>query len=249
MNKRLKKALQTAFDAPQPAEKELFLKSLPYPRITYPRFCLSQFRYIRKRLWVISFMIAFMGWATTLGQPALIDWQAESGKIWMISAVLPFLAMLTASELCSSFVYRMTELEVVCRFSLSQLIMARITLLGGGNFLILILLLVFVGRSSPYSLLQIILYLMVPYLVTSSLCLFLLNRVQGQEGVYCCAAAAGLASAANIISGSSIQLLYTHAYLVFWLTMFASSAILILIQLRNLLQQREDNIWNLGLTE
>ena len=249
MNKRLKRALQMAFDAPQPADRERFLKSLPYSRITYPRFFVSQFRYIRKRLWVISLMIAFMGWTAAFGQPTLMDWQTESGRIWMISAALPFLAMLTATELCRSFVYRMTELEAVCRFSLPQLIMARITILGGVNFLILTLLLVFMGQASPYSLLQVFLYLMVPYLVASSLCLFLLNRIRGQEGVYSCAAAASLVSAANMIFGGSMQLLYTHAYLAFWLLLFASSTILISIQLRNLLQQREDNIWNLGLTE
>jgi hypothetical protein len=237
MNKRLKKALQTAFDAPRPVDKERFLKSLPYARITYPLFFLSQFRYIRKRLWVLSIMIAFMGWAAAFGQPALIDWQAESGKIWMISSVLPFWAMLTATELFRSSFYRMAELEAVCQFSLPQLMMARITILGGVNFLILALLLVFVSQASPYSLLQVILYLMVPYLVTSGLCLFLMNRMQGQESVYNCAAAACLVSAANMISGSSMQLLYTHAYLACWLLLFASSALLVSVQLRNLLSK------------
>ncbi len=249
MNKKLKNALQSAFEAPKPVDKERFLKSLRYPKTTCWDFFLSQFRYIRKRVWVLSVLIAFVGWAIAFLSPLTIDWYIEGEKIWIISAVLPFLALLTATEIYRSAFYRMTELEICCRFSLSQVIMARTAILGGGNFIVLALLLTFIGRVSPYSLLQAAIYLLVPYLITCGICLLILSRTRGSESLYGCAAAACLVSVANVIFSSTMQLLYSNPFLIYWLLVFAASSSLIGIQIHHLLKQTEDRTWNLLLTE
>ncbi len=249
MNKKLKNALRVSFEAPPPADKERFLKKLRYPKISRHKFFLSQIRYIRKRVWALSVMIVLIGWALAFLPPALGNWSAESEKIWSVSAVLPFLAMLTATELYRSSFYRMAELETVCRFSLPQIVMARITILGGGNFVILTLLLIFMSRASAYSVLQVIAYLMVPYLVTCGICMYILNRVRGRDSVYGCAAAACLICVTNITISSTVQLLYTNTCLSYWMLFFVFSGVLIVIQLRKLLKQTEDKTWNLLLTE
>lgn len=249
MNKRLKAALRASFDAPQPTDKERFLKTLRYPKIAYHKFLLSQFRYIRKRVWALSVIIVFVGWTVAFWSPALIDWHGEAGKIRSVSAVLPFLAMLTATELYRSSFHRMAELETACRFSLPQVVMARITILGGGNFIILMLLLIFIIQASAYSLLQAITYLMVPYLITCGVCLMILDRVRGRENVYGCAAAACFVCVTNIVFSSTAQHLYSNVYLSYWLLLFVSGGVLIGIQMRKLLKRTEDRTWNLLLTE
>lgn len=249
MNQKLKNALKASFEAPLPADKERFLKTLRYPKISRHKFFLSQFGFIRKRVWALSVMIVLIGWALAFLPPALNNWTAEAEKIWSVSAVLPFLAMLTATELYRSSFYRMAELETVCRFSLPQIVMARITILGGGNFVILALLLIFMSRASAYSVLQVIAYLMVPYLITCGVCLCILNRVRGRESVYSCAAAACLVCVTNITFSSTIELLYTNICLSYWMLLFVFSGVLIVIQMRKLLKQTEDKTWNLLLTE
>ncbi len=249
MNKRLKNALQASFAAPQPADKERFLKTLRFPKISYRKFLLTQFCYIRKRVWGVSALIVLLGWAIAFFPPSSVDWHTEAGTIWSISAILPFLAMLTSTELYRSCFHRMAELETACRFSLPQIVMARIAVLGGGNFVILTLLLIFMSRISAYSLLQVIAYLMVPYLITCATCLWILNRVRGRENVYCCAAAVGFICVVNVVFSSTVQYFYLSAYLHYWLLLFASSGALIGIQVRNLLKQTEDRTWNLFLTE
>ncbi len=249
MNKRFKRALQTSFAAPQPMDKERFLKTLRFPKISCRKFLLSQFCYIRKRVWVASALIVLLGWAIAFFPSSTIDWHTEAGKIWSISAVLPLLAMLTTTELYRSCFHRMAELETACRFSLPQIIMSRIAVLGSGNFIILTLLLIFMSRISAYSMLQVITYLMVPYLITCGVCLWILNHVRGRENMYCCAAAVGLICVTNIIFSSTVQYLYSNAYLSCWLLLFVSSALLIGIQMCNLLKQTEDRTWNLFLTE
>ena len=249
MNKKFKKALQTAFDAPIPTGKEAFLKKIRYPKTTYRDFLLRQLCYIRKRIWFCSALIAFLGLAVAFPPSNYGYLLTESGMIWSISALLPFIGLLTTTELYRSAYYRMSELEICCRFSLSQIILARILILGSGNFILLTLILAFFKHASTYPLLQAAVYLLVPYLITCGGCLLVLNRIRGRESIYICAAVSCLVSIANITLSNMIKLLYSSLYLNCWLVLFAISGVFLGIQLRNLLRQMEDKTWNFLLTE
>jgi hypothetical protein len=249
MNKKIEKALRESFEAPPPVDKERFLKTLGRPGSTYVDFLLNQLTFIRKRVWAFSVIIAFIGWAVTFRSPVFIDWHAEAEKLWIISAGLPFLALMMTAEIYRSAFYRMSELEMSFRFNLPQIIMARIAILGGGSFVILTVLLIFISRVSPFSLLQVITYLMVPYLITCGVCLLILNRVRPGEGLYFCAAAACFTCMVNIIASSTVQLFYSSSTLGYWLLLFVLSGVLTGIQLRNLIKQTEERTWNLILTE
>lgn len=249
MNGKLKKALKTGFEAPSPTGKELFLKQLHYPKITYQEFLFEQLRYIRKRIWIASVLIVLLGWMITLRLPVFQYWNTDGIKIWSISATLPFLAMITITEIYRSAAYSMAELEESCRFSLPQIVMARMSILGVVNSIVLILLLIFINRVSAYSLLQTILYVMVPYLVVCTICLGLLNRTHGSDGIYACAAAAGLVSVSSILCEISARILYSDTYINGWLTLFAGCFVLIGFQMHKLVKQLEEKQWNLNLTE
>ncbi|MBU5485560.1 hypothetical protein KQI86_14670 [Clostridium sp. MSJ-11] len=249
MNKKFKKTLQGAFEAPPPMNKAHFLKTLRFPKATYRDFLFSQLHYIRKRVWAVSVLIVFIGWMIAFGAPAFTYQNFESFKIWGISALLPFLAMLTVTEIYRSAAYRMAELEASCRFSLLQIIMARITILGGGNFVILTLLLIFINWVSAYSLLQIIVYLMVPYLVVCGICLWILNRARNQEGVYGCAVAACLVCVISMLFGNVVPNIYANVHLNSWLVIFACCCVFIGIQICKLLKEMEEKQWNLSLIE
>lgn len=249
MNKKMKSALREAFEAPPPVDKERFLKTLHQPGSTYLKFLLNQFFYIRKRVWVFSAAIVIVCWAVTFWSPMLIDWHTEAEKIWIVSAGLPFLALLMTTEIYRSAFCRMSELEMSFRFNLSQIIMARLAISGGGNCVILTVLLIFLSRVSPFSLLQVITYLMVPYLITCGICLLILNHVRSRESLYFCAATACFTCMANGIASSTVQLLYSSSVLGYWLLLFAFGIILIGIQIRKLIKQTEERTWNLLLIE
>lgn len=249
MNQNLKKELKSAFEAPPPTGKEHFLKQLRYPKIAYWEFLLDQLRYIRKRIWIVSAFIILLGWMTAFRLPVFQYWTADGLKIWSVSAVLPFLAMMTITEVYRSSAYRMAELEGSCRFSLPQIVMARISILGGVSSIVLVLLLAFITRISAYSLLQTILYVMMPYLIVCAVCLWLLNRTHGSDGIYACAVAAGLVIVVSIFCESVSTVLYSDAYLNGWLALFAGCLVLIGFQVHQLVKQLEEKQWNLSLTE
>ena len=249
MNKKLINGLQEAFEVPPPVDKERFLKNLPYPKSRYRDFFFSQLGYIRKRVWILSAVFVLAGWAVAFLSPGILNWHIEAGKVWIVSAVLPFLALLTVTEIYRSAFCRMAELEGSCRFSLQQIIMARISILGGGNISVLALLLFFMNRVSPYGLLRILLYLGLPYLITCGTCLLILNQVHGKESIYVCAAAACIVSMINLVLSNMIPLLYTNTHLVSWLFLSAAAILLIGVQTYKLLKRTEGNTWNLLLTE
>ncbi|WP_312648708.1 hypothetical protein [Aminipila sp.] len=249
MNKKLKKALKAAFEAPCPSDMERFLKQLRYPKINYQEFIFDQLHYIRKRIWVASALIVFLGWIIAFRLPAFQCWNPDGIKIWSISAALPFLAMISVTEIYRSAAYCMSELEGSCRFSLLQIVMARISILGVVNFVVLILILIFINQVSAYSLLQIVFYSIVPYLVVCSICLRLLNRTRSSEGIYACAVTAGIVSAISILCESTAKVLYSSTYLNIWLILFVSCSVLIGIQMRKLVKQMEEKQWNLNLIE
>ncbi|MTK10114.1 MAG: hypothetical protein F8N38_23955 [Hungatella sp.] len=249
MNRNLKKGLKSYFEAPPPTDRERFLKQLRYPKTTYREFLLAQLPYIRKRIWIASALIISLGWVIAFRLSVFQDWRGEGLRMWGISAILPFLAMMTITEVYRSSAFRMAELEASCRFSLLQIVMARISILGAVNFIVLILLLIFNNQISGYSLLQTILYTIMPYLFVCAACLWLLNRIHGSDGIYACAAAAGFVSVASILCESLVTVLYTDVYLNSWLTLFAICLVVIGFQMHKFFKKLEEKQWNLSLIE
>ncbi|WP_349673134.1 hypothetical protein [Lacrimispora sp.] len=249
MNRNLKKGLMSSFQAPPPTDRERFLKQLRYPKITYWEFLLAQLAYIRKCIWIAFALIVFLGWVIAFRLSSFQYWSGDGLRIWSISAILPFLAMMTITEIYRSSAYIMAELEASCRFSLLQIVMARISIFGAANFIVLILLLIFINQISAYSLLQTILYTIMPYLFVCTACLWLLNRFHGSDGIYACAAAAGFVSVSSILCEGLVTVLYTDVYLNSWLTLFAICLVAIGFQMHKFVKKLEEKQWNWNLTE
>lgn len=181
---KLKKEIPGAAAPPEPKLRDAFLTSLPYPKLTYPGFILSQIGYIRKRVWLTS--------AGVLLAAALLCAIPQSGitLIWMISALVPFIAVLTAAEISRSDIFGMAEIEAGCRFAVPQVIGARMLILGICNFTVIAVLAVISGIFSPVGTARAALYIFTPYIAVNGISLAILSRVRGQDGVYLCAAAA-----------------------------------------------------------
>jgi len=250
LNKDLKDALQVAFEAPPPVNKNRFLRTLRYPKITYFDFLLSQFSYIHKRVWIFSIFLVCMGQVlVSASEASSIHWYSEGGGIWIVSAVLPFLSLLTVTEIYRSAFYHIAELEISCRFSLPQIVMARIGILGVGSFVVLMFILISMNKISSFGLMALISYLIAPYTMTCSLCLWILSRIRGQESIYSCAAATCFISILYTAIRTMVPFLYSDSYLKYWWFFSATFILLVALQLYKLIKQMGDKTWNLFLTE
>lgn len=200
MKLNIKKELTRACTPPKPVGRDSFLAGLTYPKLTYPEFILSQVCYIRKRVWLASAAVLLAAVGTVGVLP-------ESGMavVWVISAVVPFWAVLTAAEISRSNIFGMSEIEAGCRFALPQLTGARMMILGICNFAVIAAVTAVLGIFSPFGTAKSALYILTPYVLVNGISLAVFDRVRGQDGVYLSAAAALAVSMAGVIfSGRGI---------------------------------------------
>lgn len=201
--KVLKEELQCAFAAPKPQRREAFLQllserslgteqSLETERLLktgLPSFVLSQVMYISKGIWWLSAAV-FAAACLLAASPEMAGDRNQNQVIWGISALAPLLAMTVIAESGRSQSFRMAELEMATRFSLRSVALARLGILGLENLGMLILL-AFMGRGGDGagqdgSIVQAGLGILLPYLLTSFLGLWIVRRFRGREAVYYC---------------------------------------------------------------
>ncbi len=191
---KLKKALQNAFTPPKAQGRDKFIRSINYPKMSYLGFILSQVCYIRKRIWIFSLALLLI----TLGAVCVIP-QDQKYAVWIVSAFIPFLALLTATEISRSDIFGMSEIEAGCRFSLPQLTGARMIILGACDLTVIPIIAVILGVSSPLGIIKTALYIFTPFFTVNGISLAILNRVKGFDGVYFSAAAAVGVSLAGVL--------------------------------------------------
>lgn len=229
MRFNLKKELAEAFTPPESKGRDSFLAAIPYPKLTYPEFVLSQICYIRKRIWFVSVIILLAG----IGTVCIIP---ESGMmlVWIISALIPLLAVLTAAEISRSDIFGMSEIESGCRFALPQVMGARMIILGICNFAVIAAATAVLGVFSPFGIAKSALYILTPYVSVNGISLAILGRVRGQDGVYLSAAAALAVSLAGvIISGREIfDERFENAFMA---AVCAAGAVLMTVQIKKIM--------------
>ena len=170
-NRELKRQLKFSFNAPAASRKQDFFDSFDYPKASRLDFIKAQAGYIRKRVWIVNVLLFFIALSGTylLKTPV--------GIVQGVSSILPFLSLVSITEIAKSASHNMTELEMSCRYSFSQVILARIGLLGSTNLAILSgISLLLIGKTD-YGLLRLGTYLLIPFLLTSYVSLFVLNRI------------------------------------------------------------------------
>ncbi|MGN1417553.1 MAG: hypothetical protein ACI4XF_11960 [Oscillospiraceae bacterium] len=199
----IRKELSEAFIPPGPKDRESFLMALPFPKLSFGGFILSQIKYIRKRFWAAAVLLLTAAAATVFVLSDTAFAGVYMSEVWLISSMTPFFAILTAAEISRSAVYGMNELESACRFSLPQLTGARTLILGVCGFAVIAAAAVLSGLYSDVGVMKSALYIFAPFLAVNGMSLAFLRRFRGQDGIYASAASAAAVSLAGILAGSA----------------------------------------------
>lgn len=243
MNKKLKKDIQKVFEAPTPnqLEKAIFLKTLPKPKISTLQFILTQATFLRKSTLLISSMLII---------PALLGtYYIDLNTLWVISSLIPFLALLAITESTRSAVYGMIEFEISTRFSLKSVLLAKLSILGVLDFIILCCVTPLCCINSKIPLFQTTIYLFVPYLLTVNISLWITRHFQDKESIYSCMSVAVLISGLNAILHFIAKFIYQFSYFNWWLLLAVILIIGMINELSRTIKQTEEYKWNLSLTD
>lgn len=242
MRYNLKKELKSAFDAPPPSGKEEFFSRMGYPKASRADFIIAQLGYIRKRVWVLSLLL-FAG--TLL---CLYILNIPASLVWFISSVLPFISLVSISEMAKSYTYGMEELEMSCKYNLLEVSLIRLGILGITNLAVLTGILVLFACKTDFGLIRLGLYLITPYLLSCYGTLFVANRLKSRETMYVCGGVTAFVSIINTMVTQQVNEIYSEKYWMFWSLTFVILIVLCVKEIVKLIRKMEDLQWNSSLT-
>lgn len=232
IRKQEKEMLRQMFATPEPKRKKAFLRTLPRQEVGLGTLLLSQVAYIRKWVWAVSFLL--FGSVVALSQYMKLE------SIWVLSAVMPFGALLLVLEFARSTAYGMTELEMTSRFSLRTILLARMSMLGAAQFLGLIPVAMVLGmqflKNGVYSL--------VPYLLTAVFGLIAVRRLPGRENMYVCGGISAFVCALCPISRLYVPNLYGAEGSIWWMLAAVLLALVLMKEYGKTMKHLEELTWN-----
>lgn len=241
MNKKLRNELIKAFDAPTPARKKEFLKTIEQPSISMGQFIKTQLFFIRKRVWGISALALLPAiWGSVC---------ADNNVLWVVSAFLPIIALLFVTESFKSTFYGMEELETATRFSRRCLLLSRLFILGVFDFFLLCCLIPLCRNGTAFSLFQTGIYLFAPYISTTGISLWIVRHFRGKEAIYGCSAGAATVSVANVALHFSADFLYKADYFMWWVIISILLLGMVAKEFYKIINEPEGKKWNLLLTD
>lgn len=234
-DRQLKKALKMAYQPPEANQKAAFLRRFSPPGMTATEFIRIQAGFICRWNWLVGagiFLLSLLG-AVELSRR----------QIWVVSALVPFMAASTVAEMGRSARWGMDELELATRFSLKAVTLARLSILGLGNLALLALLSPVMALWVGLGWLEAGVCILCPYCLAAFLSLWLVRRLRGPENTYACLCASALVSGLYAGANRLPQL----ALLLDWRICMMLLPILVVLTLRECTQfvtQTEEYVWN-----
>lgn len=242
MRDKLKKELKSAFEAPAPVKKDIFLNQINYPKAGRIDFIISQLGYMGKHIWIISVLI----FLTTLY--CLYVCRVQVSLVWIFSSILPFISLISISEIIKSSRYKMEELEMSCKYNFLEVSLVRMGILGVTDLFVLTGIILLFKWKTDLSFIRLGLYFTTPYLLTCYGSLLTINRLRSRETMYVCGTVTIFVSMLNAVLSMQVKDLYTESYSLIWLLAFICLAILSARELAKLIKKMEELQWNSSLT-
>jgi hypothetical protein len=164
-----------------------------------------------------------------------------------ISSLFPFIAFLTVTEITRSAAYQMAELEMAARYNLREIVLSRLILLGTANLLLFIVITLLFTTKAEYDFIRTGIYLTVPYLFTSTTSLIAYRIFKNREVISISSILCILISCLCNISFLQ-TVIYQSCYFLIWIFLFLLLSTTIFIQMKRLIKNSEEFLWNSYLT-
>lgn len=208
-----KKQLSRAFDAPSPRRKNEFIIDMNYSSISQFNLVSMHIGYISKRVWIASFLLFMF---SVFGINRISN---DARFIWYVSSFIPFIALISLIEIMKSNAYSMAELENSTKYNLAHIIIIRLGILGAFNFIVFTIITFVLHQGLNMGFIRLGIYLIVPYIMTSTISIFIINHYKVREVSLICASVAVLVSCINLMVGISYNV-YLPQYNGIWLFVF-----------------------------
>ena len=236
MNNNWRKLLKDS-SKPNPERKDEFIrKCRKYDIYEHPKtyhFICRQIAYIRKPVWLISFLALMISVWGIYG---------NSEIVYVISAVMPFVSGIAVMETYRSRMHGMTEMESITLISMRGILFARVFCIGISHILLLLVLTMIASRYSELGFFMTGSFLTIPYLISSIVCFELERSLLGRKNVFISIVVSAIVSSGMVVLQNQ-RYLFTETYKWIW---YLTAVVLIILECRSLKKcfSWEDYAWN-----
>lgn len=208
MNKKMQDELKKMYAAPIPAGKRNFFRKINPQPLCLRHIIWMQISYISKWEWIVS--------AILFGIVVFTSYYYEFFVLGIALAMMPLLAVFSVSKSVSSITYGMDELEMAARFSLKSIVLARMGVLGTENLILALAFALWIQGKFVC----VVLYLLVPYLITVYISLYIVRYMPDKDGIYVCAAVSVAVSLCMINICYKSSFIFQERFTSVWLAAF-----------------------------
>ena len=233
-DKKIIKEIQNAYEISSD-KKTKFLRTICSPNVSLIRFIKNQFKLINKKIYlscVLYFLILM-----------ILLLSSNANQYPLLAAGVPFFSLLIVAVVNTSANYKMEELELASLFSLKMVIMARLLIMTIITVLFIVVMSFVTSSIKDISLLQIICYFFIPYLLNMYINLKVMKSQRKEGTKYCLAISSVICLLTiSINTYTPIKMLISNSilYIVAFILL-----ILTIKEIVNYLNRIEDYVWNL----
>lgn len=199
-------------------------------------FLLAQLRFLNRV--VILGQLLWLGlflWAVWMGEESF--W--ENGILCILSMAPPLLLLLAVDEMARVYNRSMLEIECTTKYSLKEVVLSRLLILGTVNGVILLAGILLAGSHSGLALLETLVYSLTPLVLMICLLLLLMKHWKGEQLKYVSVCCYVFLVLAILVGGSRPWSIYRENFLGIWLLLLLGGATGCIWQLHSLLRRLE----------
>ena len=210
--------------------------------LTFFKFYFEQFEFIRKKVWIIQFVILLICGFKLYNSTNMIQ------TIAWISAATPIIFLAGFTELSRTYTYKTMEIEMSTQFSFKQVMMSRISILGLVDILCITILCLLAGAYTDINPYIVFIYICIPFMVTCFGCIWLLNRVKGRECNYFCFTLGAFVMGTVAILTNRFPTIYISSSFWIWCILLFISVIGVCLEIYKLLDSCNKKLDNMNLS-
>lgn len=220
IEKKLIEMYNSVPNLPNPLYKESIIKEAKNIELFIPKesslfwFLKRQIRFIDAKLWIFEIILLF-------SYMFYIYFNIPYKKEFLVLVpITPIIVLISTTQLSCSYRYNMVEMEIPNYFSLRKVMLARIIIIATIDIITLTCLIIITSLKVYTAINLLILYGIVPCLVTAYGCLYIINKFNTEYSIYYTTAYSITLSIIGGISINTYPMLYDISAQGIWILVF-----------------------------
>ena len=199
---------------------------------------MKQLPFIDKKTILIQFLFLILG-------VFIIYYTSFESTRLLLSLVMPILAFFQVAEIQRSFKYNMYEIEMACKVNLREIVTTRLIIMTTINLLIMTLFVVISGAKFHTGIHLLIIYLLVPFLITNVVTMELSRLLKNKQNDVVNICIALLVNMILFVSHIRFPYIYESSSVFIWVIILFISGFYLIKNIYQIYEKEDEYIWNL----